>query len=289
MSDPSNSSTVVSYLNGTAVVPQVLLSIILVSIVYIIFISSELLYKSMYAVAKTRTALLPYTYTTDKQYEIKQDPNDPNSTPTSLSDNEHTGIEFSYSLFLQVNESSFQDTNSAGLLHIFHKGYNMPFPLLAPGVFLLGSTNTIRVYMNGTDTWNKYIDIENIPLKKWFHFAIVCRKNSVEVYLNGNLSKKLNFDGGLPYQNFGNYFVFSQRKFASKTNTQIPSIAPDDSFAILGRMDGMISRLEYFSYALSFTEINTILNQGPSTHIVSATQNKPPYLADTHWTTQYTS
>jgi hypothetical protein len=281
----NNSSTVTSYLRGTAFLPQVLLAIVIASIVYITLISCELLYKSLYAVAKTRTALLPYTYTTEKQMEIKQDPNDPNALTTVLSDNEHTGIEFSYSCFLQINENSFVDQQ--GLLHIFHKGYNLPFPLLGPGVFLHGNTNCIRVYMNATNTWNKYVDVENIPLKKWFHLAIVCRKNAVEVYLNGNLSKKLNFEGSLPYQNFGNYYVFSQRKL-SLTKARVPSV-DEEGFNLLGRIDGMISRLDYFSYALSFTEINAILNQGPSTYIVSATQNKPPYLADTYWTTQYTS
>lgn len=280
-----NSSTVVSYLNGTAFMPQVLLSIVLVSVVYITLISAEILYKSMYAVAKTRTSLLPYTYTTDKQMEIKQDPNDTHSNPIVLSDNEYTGIEFSYSCFLQINENSFIDQQ--GLLHIFHKGYNLPYPLLGPGVFLHGNTNCIRIYMNATNTWNKYIDIENIPLKKWFHLVLVCRKNSLEVYLNGNLSKKLNFESALPYQNFGNYYVFSQRKL-NLSHSRTPSV-DQEGFQVLGRIDGLLSRLQYFSYALSFTEINALLNEGPSTYIVSATENKPPYLADTYWTTRYTA
>lgn len=281
----ANTSTVVSYLNGTATVPQILLSVVLVSIVYITFLSAEFLYKSMSQVAKTRTSLLPYTYTSDKQQEIRQDPNDPNSIPIVPSDNERTGIEFSYSTFLQVNDSSFVDQK--GLLHIFHKGYNLPYPLMGPGVFLLGNTNCIRVYMNSTRTWNNFVDIENIPLGKWFHLTIVCRANAVEVYLNGNLSKKLNFEGSLPYQNFGNYFVFNQRK--AIVNHRTTTSTEQDGLHLFGAMSGMISKLEYFSYALSFTEINALLNEGPSTYIVSATQNKPPYLADTYWTTQYSS
>lgn len=280
-----NSSTVVSYLNGTAPLPQVLLAVVIISIVYITFLSSELLYKSMTQVAKTRTMLLPYTYTSDKQQEIRQDPNDSASIPVVLSDNEHTGIEFSYSCFLQVNDSSFND--QTGLMHIFHKGYNFPYPLMGPGVFLLGNTNCVRVYMNSTSTWNKYVDVENIPLKKWFHLAIVGRANAVEVYLNGNLAKKLNFEGSLPYQNFGNYFFFCQRR-AEIPHGRVPS-TDEDGFRLHGPMNGMISKLQYFSYALSFTEINALLNEGPSTYIVSATQNKPPYLTDTYWTTQYTS
>jgi hypothetical protein len=280
-----NSSTVVSYLNGTAPLPQVLLGVVIISIVYITLLSSELLYKSMTQVAKTRTMLLPYTYTSNKQQEIRQDPNDSASIPVVLSDNEHTGIEFSYSCFLQVDESSFND--QTGLMHIFHKGYNFPYPLMGPGVFLLGNTNCVRVYMNSTSTWNNYVDVENIPLKKWFHLAIVGRANAVEVYLNGNLSKKLNFEGSLPYQNFGNYFFFCQRR-AEIPRGRVPS-TDEDGYRLHGPMSGMISKLQYFSYALSFTEINALLNEGPSTYIVSATQNKPPYLTDTYWTTQYTS
>ena len=77
----NNSSTVVSYLNGTATVPQILLGVVLVSVVYIAMMTSEYIYRSMSQVAKTRTALLPYTYTSDKQKEIRQDPNDPVSIP----------------------------------------------------------------------------------------------------------------------------------------------------------------------------------------------------------------
>jgi hypothetical protein len=286
MSATNSSSPVVSYLNGTAPVPQIFLGIVLVSVVYIAMMTSEYIYRSMTQVAKTRTALLPYTYPSDKQREIRQDPNDPVSIPVVLSDNERTGIEFSYSFFLQINESSFNDQDA--LLHVFHKGYNMAYPLMSPGVFLLGKTNTLRVYMNSNHTWNNYIDVENVPLKKWFHFAIVCRNNSLELYLNGNLSKKLKFDGSLPYQNFGNFFVFSQRR-VEFSQTQIPSV-DERGLRFQGPMNGMISRLEYFSYALSFTEINALLNKGPSAHIVGAgADNAPHYLTDAYWTTQYSS
>lgn len=280
-------STVVQYLNGTAPIPQAFLGVVVVAIVYTVMISAEFFYKSLTQVARTRTALLPYTYTSDKTQEIRQDPNDPASNTVALSDNELTGIEFSYSCFLNLNESTFQsDQTQEGLMHVFHKGYSLPFPLMGPGVFVESMTNCIRVYMNSTNTWNNYVSIENIPLKKWFHLVVVCRKGALEVYLNGNLSKKLNFEGATPYQNFGNIYAFSQRR-AIVSHSIVPS-TDDTGLALLGPANGMLSRLEYFSYAMSFTEINALLNQGPSTHIVSATQNKPPYLADTYWTTNYT-
>jgi hypothetical protein len=50
-------------------------------------------------------------------------------------------------------------------------------------------------------------------------------------------------------------------------------------------MKGMLSRLLYFNYALSFTEINALMNQGPSKQIASAQGGMPaPYLEDTWWT-----
>ena len=82
-----STSTVVAYLNGTATVPQILLAVVIVSLIYTTLISAEFLYKSLTAVAKTRTALLPYTYTSDKPQEIRQDPNDPSSLPIVPSDN----------------------------------------------------------------------------------------------------------------------------------------------------------------------------------------------------------
>ena len=43
-----------------------------------------------------------------------------------------------------------------------------------------------------------------------------------------------------------------------------------------------------FSYALSYTEIQSMMNMGPSKKVLSATQELPPYFADQWWTTSYT-
>jgi hypothetical protein len=54
-------------------------------------------------------------------------------------------------------------------------------------------------------------------------------------------------------------------------------------------MKGMISRLNYFSYALCYAEIQQLMNEGPSSKIESAltVTNIPPYLDDTWWTQGY--
>jgi hypothetical protein len=141
----------------------------------------------------------------------------------------------------------------------------------------------MRVYMNSYKTWNNYIEIENIPIGKWVHVAIVVTDNSLEVFINGNLSKKLSLDGFTPYQNYQDIQCFSQRRITLRHST-IPSI-DTDGFDVFGAMKGQLSRLNYFSYALSYAEIQNIMNEGPSSKMDSAlaTGNIPPYLDDTWW------
>ena len=42
-------------------------------------------------------------------------------------------------------------------------------PNRAPGVYLHSTKNTMRVYMNTYDDPLEYVDIENLPLRKWFN------------------------------------------------------------------------------------------------------------------------
>jgi hypothetical protein len=48
-----------------------------------------------------------------------------------------------------------------------------------------------------------------------------------------------------------------------------------------------MSRLAYFSYALSYTEIQSLLNEGPSSKTEPNVQDTPPYLEDAWWVTNY--
>jgi hypothetical protein len=233
-----------------------------------------------------RTELLPYTYNIeDKAISIPQNPNVKGSKPVHLSDNERSGVEFSYTFYLQVNPAAFRQ--EYGLNHIFHKGYSAQFPLLAPGVYMRSDTNTLRVYMNTFRTWNNYVEVENIPVGKWVHVAIVCSDNALEVFINGNLAKKLPFEGFAPYQNYEDIICFSQRRIALK-HSIVPS-TDEHGFDVFGCMKGQLSRLNYFSYALCYAEIQQLLNEGPSSKMDSAanTGNMPPYLDDTWWTQGY--
>lgn len=279
-----NSAGPASFFLGTGIVPQILLSIALATIVYIIGMSFEVLYKSFRQVSGTRVEILPYTVSaSDKPREYEQNPAARNSKLLPLSDNERTGAEFTYSFYLWINPSSFRQED--GLLHILHKGHPKPFPLLGPGVFLKSNTNALRVYMNSSKTWNNYIDVENIPVKKWVHVAVVARNNSIEVYINGNLAKKLNMEDAVLYQNFGNLYLFSQRPCV--LSTAIRSLESDSPLQIFGTYTGNLSKLVYFSYAVSYTELQSLVAEGPSRKTETTTEEAPPYLEDAWWTQSY--
>lgn len=264
------------------IIPQVLFALALVVVLYLVLLFVEIIYKYINRLSMNRTKLLPYTYNTeDKAINIPQDPNVKGSKPVNLSDNERSGIEFSYTFYLNVSPAAFRQ--EYGLNHIFHKGFSSQFPLLAPGVYMRSDTNTLRIYMNTYKTWNNYVEVENIPVSKWVHVAIVCSDNSLEVYINGNLAKKLPFDGFAPYQNFEDICCFSQRRITMK-HSIVPS-TDENGFDVFGCMKGQLSRLNYFSYALCYAEINQLMNEGPSSKMDSAMTNTniPPYLDDTWW------
>jgi hypothetical protein len=268
------------------IVQQIIVSVTFIVVLYLVFVFMELLYRYSQRLNKSRTQLLPYTYNIDtKPIVIPQNPNNNGSTTIYQSNNERTGIEFTYSFYINVNASTFR--NEKGLLHIFHKGYPQQFPLLAPGVYLRSDTNTLRVYMNTYKTWNNYIEVDNFPVGKWVHVAIVCTENSLEIYINGNLSKKMPFEGYQPYQNFQDICCFSQRRITMR-HSLVPSV-DEDGFDVFGAVKGLISRLNYYSYALCYAEINSLVNEGPSTRLESDVTNTniPPYLDDTWWSKSY--
>lgn len=227
--------------------------------------------------------VLPYTLASEeKQVIIQQDiTKDSNAKPILMSENERTGIEFAYSFYLYVLEKTFESGEKV-LKSVFYKGYDSkPWPLLAPGVFMLGSTNTMRIIFNSYNEAYNYIDIDNIPIKKYVHVVLNFKKLGLEVYINGKLAKKLSFSDTLPYINYGNLVIFS---------TKIISVnrggGDRENIQFQGAITGRVSNIIYTRYALSYIEIQNFLNKGPSNNVKSSVPEKPPYLANSWWTNQ---
>lgn len=283
---------------STDLVRQLLTGFAIVVLLYVVIAILEYTYKSFMHMWKERVELFPETYVSGaKMYTAIQNPIDVKAKTVSLSSNQRSGVEFSYAMFINLNSDTFS-TGEHKLYHILHKGYSKMYPLMGPGIFSWGDKNTIRIYMNSYQTWNNFCDIDNIPVNNWFHLVVSCKGNTVYVYINGNLKQKLALAGTTPpYQNYGDIYMFSGRKLTLYTSDVLsladdPALAPnannttgETSLVFDGSAKGMVSRVFYYSYALTYSEIQALMNLGPSPNIIGGnSMSITPYLSDTWWT-----
>lgn len=278
---------------STDIFPQIVIAVAITAAVFFIYLIVEQLYRAYLNYGGARVVVYPYTGSSSKTIVFKQDPNNPSNMTLPVSDNQLTGIEFSYSTFLYIADDTDDGSGTLSWKSIFYKGYESgPFPLLGPGVFVSSGLNdgtTLRIVMNTYDSWFNALDVKQIPLNKWFHLAIVLRNSSLEAYINGNLANKLSLKGTLPYQNYQPLILFpnvktAQNDFTSTSASPKRGLPAGENFFVNGKFSGYISGLNYFSYALTYSEIQTHLNVGPSSKFDQQSMDKPPYLIDTWWT-----
>lgn len=284
-------------LSSTSLGPQILLAIAISFVVFLTYMVMETLYRSYLSYGKARLALYPYTGSAAKTIVFKQDPSNSSNTTLPFSENQLTGIEFTYSCFLYISDDTIG--NEEGWKVIFYKGYETnAFPLCGPCLLVSNTANaagqpTLRVVMNTYERWFNAVDVNQIPFNKWVHVAITCRKNALEVYVNGNLAAKKSFAGTLPYQNYQPLILFPNAYNSDKTDVNWKTasgetslkhnIPAGENFILKGKFSGYISNLYYFSYAASYSEIQGMMNLGPSSQFDESSMDKPPYLIDSWW------
>lgn len=197
-----------------------------------------------------------------KRVVLGQNPKTDGHVNLPRSNNESGGIEFSYSCWLYIDDFSYK---LGQWKHVFHKGNESSWPLRAPGVWLHPNKNALRVYMNSYNEISEYLDIENIPINKWFSLTLVLRSQNMDIYINGNLKKALKLSG-IPKQNYGELYVNS-----------------------FGGFSGFISKLRYYDWALNYSEIDAIQKIGPSLRVEASSvkdNERPPYLTPNWWTNE---
>jgi hypothetical protein len=286
---------VASYVIGTGLIPQILFTIVFMIVLWSVVGIVETVVDAFKRYDRTAVTLLPDTYTGPQEIVQSADGEDPLVYPSI---NEVNGMEFSYSFHLFLNPDTFAplttessqcgDTTTTvkkptALRHVWSKGNKRAWPLLAPGVFMHGNKNTMRIYMNSVTDWNKYVDIPNIPIGKWFHCVITMKGTFMDVYINGNVIARSEFKT-VPRINFGSIRVFQDIKFPRGTSpTHIGNIVID------GSAKGMISRFKYFAFAVNYSQIDVLYREEASKHIVTNNDfsQKPPYLHDGWWVTKY--
>jgi len=186
---------------------------------------------------------------------ISQDPNHTNYVPIKRSVNQD-GIEFSYAFWFLITDFSYKQGEWK---HIFHKGNSSSYPNRAPGVWIHPNTNMVRIYMNTMKTLLEYVDIDNIPVRKWVHMVIVLKNRYLHIYVNGYLKIRKELSS-LPRQNYGNVW----------TN-------------MYGGYEGYLAKLQYFDRAIDPGTIAKLVKDGPGTANCIDTNEVPPYLDDSWW------
>ena len=193
----------------------------------------------------------------NRQY--KQNPKLADSVTIYRSNNQTTGMEYTWSFWLK---SDSQVDTTKKYSHVFSKGLSsvpianrdtpdysgqMESGNNAPGVYLSSEgtgtlkTNNLTIVMDTVDP-NKpeRVKIPNIPFKKWLHVAIRLQNKILDVYINGTLKKRVAFQS-VPKQNYGDIFLGKNGGFV-----------------------GQISNLQYFDRALNVFQISNMTMMGPN-------------------------
>ena len=235
---------------------MLVIKVVLVLILLIILINIIKYFYIKWDVDQTSSPMLVNgTKNAKNAMVISQDPSHTNYVPIKRSVNQD-GIEFSYALWFLVNDFNYKQGEWK---HMFHKGNSSSYPNRAPGVWIHPNTNMIRIYMNTMKTLLEFVDIDNIPLRKWVHLVIVVKNRFLLIYVNGFLKIKKELTS-LPRQNYGNVW----------TN-------------MYGGYEGYLAKLQYFDKAITSEQIDTLVSEGPGIGNCIDSKEVPPYLDDSWW------
>jgi hypothetical protein len=172
-----------------------------------------------------------------------QDPSSSTSATIYRSVNATDGLEFTWSVWIYIDDLQYLQGQ---FKHVFSKGNSdiqtngLVYPNNAPGLYIAPNKNDLIVMMNTYNVINHEIVIPDIPLNKWVNVIIRCQNTTLDVYINGTITRSMQLPG-IPKQNYGDVYV-----------------------ALNGGFSGNISNLWYYNYALGTADINAIAQKGPN-------------------------
>jgi hypothetical protein len=198
-----------------------------------------------------------------RKKQIHQDPSQPGSITLYRSNNQTTGMEYTWTVWLNIDPFATTDNN---FKHVFSKGVNgvpitttnagqMQAGSNAPGVYLqrttvknkdgnqtsiADNTCTLLVKMDTVSGSDETVTIEDVPFGKWVNVAIRLENKILDIYVNGTLKKRVAFQN-VPKQNYGDIWV-----------------SQNDGF------NGQLSDLRYFDRALNVFQLTNITMAGPN-------------------------
>lgn len=252
-------SGIKDYMNSSSIIARVSFLLIVI-IVFVIVLQFSMGILSWFFGPASSPKLINGMVDAKQTIIIPQDPNASGAKTINRSVNGPDGIEFTWSVWVFID-----DTPSSQYRHIFSKGNanivpetGLNFPNNAPGLYIEPNTNALKVIMNTYNNINEEITIRDIPLNKWVNVIIRCKNTTLDIYINGTITKSMELTG-VPKQNYGDVYV-----------------------ALNGGFSGYISNLWYYDYALGTTAIYNLAKHGPNTKMVGSTamnMKNPNYLS----------
>jgi hypothetical protein len=171
-----------------------------------------------------------------------------------LSSNETDGIEFSYAVWILINDFDPQNTNPI----IFTKG-SLDLAQQSPSIVMTSGKNQLTITQDTYDKSNpERVVVGNLPAGKFNHFAVCVNQTSLDVYVNGLLYRHITMKK-LPLQNERPLYVSAN-----------------------GGWNGQIGSLVYYNYALTPSAVQSLANTPP---VVGANSVPyyPSYLSTDWW------
>jgi len=201
-----------------------------------------------------------------KMKTIHQNPKNSGSIPILRSKNGRHGMEFTWSVWMFVDDMTYK---AGQYRHVFHKGNDdiigthedvdkagLNTPNNAPGLYIAPETNDLVVIMNTFNDIQEEVVVKDFPMNKWFNVVIRLENKTLDVYVNGTLTKR-HVLSGVPKQNYGNVFVNMN-----------------------GGYSGYLSDLRYFDVALPLGKIADVSTGGPNESMDDRSKDAPPYLSE---------
>lgn len=194
-----------------------------------------------------------------------------NQHSVSISKNESGGMEFSYSFFLYVNDY-YNPDRLAKMEDVAHgpnslESYSMILTkgkrngaVRCPAIGLHPAKNAMVMFMNTFSDPNYKVEIDNLPVQKWFAVAVVVKGKRCDVYINGDLKRSFVANSVIKQNNYPIYFGY-------------PS-----------GFNGQFTNGAYYRYALEAPEIRSLARKGPNmTTFANNNEIAPPYYRTQWW------
>jgi hypothetical protein len=241
--------------------------LILVLIAFMILLNLGIRIIGYFSKPSADPKLINGTMNAANEVTIPQDPKNSESIPILRSNNQDKGLEFSWSLWMYINDINDKIRYS----HVFNKG-NATFNEQGvatvnngPGLYIDNENSNLLVVMNTVDV-NDPIEtliVKDIPLRKWFNCVIRIENTELDVYINGSIVAR------------------GQLQDVPKQNYQNVNICKNGGF------NGNIADLQYYDKAISIFQINNIVawgrNKNSANENASGDASGFPYYLSNLW------